>query len=111
MQDAAARQMVLEIMEEVICGAHVCGFDIDAAFACMMMDVTRKMVDYSPSMKYDHEARRPMEVDSIYWRAIRAAAEKGVDMVRSKILAYQLDFLNGQLMGGDANRQLNQPAL
>lgn len=86
--------MVNEIMLEVIQGARVCGYEIEDNFAEIMLNATLQMVDYSPSMKLDHDAGRPLEIDSIYWRPIHEAAKHGFDMQMSKILAYQLDFLN-----------------
>ncbi len=94
MKNDAARSMVAEIMREVIGGARVCGYDIDDGFVDLMLAATEKMVEYRPSMKLDYEACRPLEIDSIYWRPIRAVQAKGHDMPASRILASQLDFLD-----------------
>jgi len=94
MKNKSSRTMVNEIMLEVIQGARICGFDIDDSFAEIMLNATQQMIDYSPSMKLDYDADRPMEIDTIYWRPIQEATKQGFDMQKSKILAYQLDFLN-----------------
>jgi 2-dehydropantoate 2-reductase len=94
MKNKSSRTMVNEIMLEVIQGARICGFDIADSFAEIMLNATQKMIDYSPSMKLDYDADRPMEIDTIFWRPIQEAAKQGFDMQKSKILAYQLDFLN-----------------
>jgi len=86
--------MVNEIMLEVIQGARICGYDISEDFSEIMLNATKQMADYSPSMKLDYDAGRPLETENIYWRPIYAAEKKGYDMKKSKILAYQLDFLD-----------------
>lgn len=86
--------MVNEIMLEVIQAARICGYDINDAFSEIMLNATKKMVNYSPSMKHDYNAGRPLEIENIYWRPIRAAEKKGYDMKKSRILAYQLDFID-----------------
>jgi len=90
----SSRAMVNEIMREVIQGARACEYDIEDNFAEIMLNATQQMVDYSPSMKLDYYAGRPLEIDSIYWRPIQEAANHGFDMQKSKILAYQLDFFD-----------------
>lgn len=86
--------MVNEIMLEVIQGARVCGYDISKDFSEIMLNATKKMADYSPSMKLDYDAGRLLETENIYWRPINEAQKKGYDMEKSRILAYQLDFLD-----------------
>ncbi len=94
MKNKSSRAMITEIMLEVTHGARVCGHDLDDQFVEIMLNATSQMIDYLPSMKLDHDAGRPMEVDSIYWRPIQEAANNGFDMQKSKIIACQLDFLN-----------------
>jgi 2-dehydropantoate 2-reductase len=94
MKNDASRSMVAEIMREVVHGAVVSGYDIDESFVDLMMTATSKMVEYRPSMKLDYDAGRPLEIESIYWRPIRAVEKHGYEMSKSKILAYQLDFLD-----------------
>ncbi|MEZ4549024.1 MAG: ketopantoate reductase C-terminal domain-containing protein [Desulfobacterales bacterium] len=94
MKNESARSMVAEIMREVIRGARVCGYDIHDDFMDLMLLATEKMVAYRPSMKLDHDAKRPLEIESIYWRPIRTAEANGQDMPKSRILASQLDFLD-----------------
>jgi 2-dehydropantoate 2-reductase len=86
--------MINEIMLEAIQGARACGYDISEEFSEIMLNVTKQMAGYSPSMKLDYDAGRPLEIENIYWRPINAAAEKGYDMTKTRILAYQLDFLD-----------------
>ena len=94
LEHASACALVQDVMKEVVAGANACGYPIPSEFADKMVKTTRKMVDYSPSMKLDHASGKPMEVETIYWRPIRAAAGHGMDMEKCRVLACQLDFLN-----------------
>lgn len=94
MNNESSRAMVTEIMREVIGGAKICGYQIDDNFTETMLSATQLMVDYRPSMKIDYDTQRPLEIENIYWRPIRAVEENGGDMPKSKILAYQLNFLD-----------------
>jgi 2-dehydropantoate 2-reductase len=49
---------------------------------------------YKPSMYLDYQHKRPMEVEEIYWRPIRAAKAKGINMPVTKSIAEQIDGLN-----------------
>jgi 2-dehydropantoate 2-reductase len=86
--------MVNEIMLEVIQGAGICGCGISEDFSEIMLNATKQMADYNPSMKLDYDAGKPLEIENIYWRPITAAMKKGYDMKKTRILAYQLDFLD-----------------
>lgn len=94
MKNTSSRTMVTEIMLEVISGARVCGYEIEDDFTDMMLSATQQMVDYTPSMKMDYDAGRPLEIENIYWRPIQTVEKNGGEMPKSKILAYQLDFLD-----------------
>jgi len=52
------------------------------------------MVAYSPSMKLDFEAGRELEIHTIYWRPIQAAADNGYEMQAAAMLARQLEYLD-----------------
>lgn len=94
MKNTASRRLVRELMIEVIAGARACGYDMEDKFADIVLNATEQMSAYSPSMKLDFEAGRPLEIDSIYWRPIAAAEKHGCDMPKAKVVAWQLDFLN-----------------
>ncbi|RJP86138.1 MAG: putative 2-dehydropantoate 2-reductase [Desulfobacteraceae bacterium] len=94
MKNTASRTLVRELMIEVIAGARACGYDMEDKFADTVLSATEQMPAYSPSMKLDFEAGRPLEIDSIYWRPIAAAEKHGCDMPKTKVVARQLDFLN-----------------
>jgi 2-dehydropantoate 2-reductase len=88
------RRLVEEIMWEVVAGSSACGAAVDDDFVAQMLDDTDHMTPYAPSMKLDHEAGRPLELDAIYDAPIDAAADAGYAMVRTAALRDQLRFLD-----------------
>ncbi|MDY6903049.1 MAG: putative 2-dehydropantoate 2-reductase [Thermodesulfobacteriota bacterium] len=94
MADASAVSLVRGIMEEVAEGARVCGHPLEDGFIDVMLEATKKMVAYSPSMKLDFEAGRPLEVEEIYRTPIAMAHAAGYHMVRAAAVADQLEFLD-----------------
>ncbi len=94
MNDPAARGLIEQLMGEVIGGARARGFELAEGFARQMLAATEKMVAYNPSMKLDFEGGRELEINTIYWRPIQAAADKGYEMPRAAMLARQLEYLD-----------------
>ncbi len=94
MADPSTRALVESIMTEVVSGARACGHALDEDFIGIMIGATRKMVAYSPSMKLDYEAGRPLEIDEIYRYPISAARRAGAVMPRAEAVACQLEFLD-----------------
>lgn len=99
---APAKALVHELMLEVIRGARACGYDIADALAENMMTATQKMVAYKPSMKLDFEAGRSLEINKIYRRPVNAAKAAGVEMKRTRMLIYQLQYLDSVNRGINA---------
>ena len=62
-------------------------------YADRMLNMTRKMKPYSPSMKVDFDHRRPMEIYYLYSRPIAAAQAHGFEMRRMRMLEEQLLFI------------------
>lgn len=74
-------QTIYSQMCEVVDAARACGVDsIDYTFADKMMEMTRAMVPYSPSMKLDFDNHRPMEIYYLYTRPIEEARKAGFSM-------------------------------
>ncbi|MFP4040643.1 MAG: putative 2-dehydropantoate 2-reductase [Desulfosudaceae bacterium] len=94
--DEASRALVRNIMTEVTAAARALGHELDDSFIDIMLAATEKMVAYSPSMKLDYEAGRPLEIEGIYRRPIRAARQAGVEMLRPAVVADQLAFLDNR---------------
>jgi 2-dehydropantoate 2-reductase len=86
--------LVREIMLEVIRTACACGYDLSENLADEMLETTRSMAKYSPSMKLDSENKRALEIEKIYWKPIQTAHKAGIDMHYSRVIALQLEFID-----------------
>ena len=87
-------RLIYDQMMEVINAARACGVTtLDSTFADKMMEMTRAMVPYSPSMKLDYDFHRPMEIGYIYSRPIRIAAEAGSPMPKLEMLEAELRYI------------------
>lgn len=83
-----------DLMIEVISGAKKCGFYIEDDFADKMLKETKQMAIYKPSMQLDFEAKRPLEIEKIYFKPIAEAKSAGYSMTAVRTLALQLEFLD-----------------
>lgn len=73
--------LIYDQMREVIDAANALGVkNLDYAFADKMIDMTKVMTPYYPSMKLDYNFRRPMEVYYLYTRPIEEARKAGFEM-------------------------------
>jgi 2-dehydropantoate 2-reductase len=96
MADPSTRALVRDLMGEVLAAAEACGHVIGWSFAEEMLEATAAMTPYRTSMKLDHEAGRPMEIETIYGAPLTAASAAGAPMVRTEALARQLRFLDAR---------------
>ncbi len=81
MADPATRARAHGLMLEVQAAARAsAGREIEDDFIQMMLDWTEKMEPYLPSMKLDHDAGRPLEVEAIFGAPLRAAEAAGCDV-------------------------------
>lgn len=78
MADPQQRAEVEALMKEVQQLAAGCGCEIEDAFIQKMLDDTVKMKPYKTSMLLDFEAGRPMEINAMYERPLRAGEAAGV---------------------------------
>ncbi|NDV79350.1 putative 2-dehydropantoate 2-reductase [Dysgonomonas sp. 511] len=101
MENQATEGLIRNMMLEVIRAANNTGLkqEIPESYADEMLEMTRKMTPYSPSMKLDYDARRPLEVEYIYSRPVLEAKRVGVEMTRVAMLEKQLRFINQQISG------------
>jgi 2-dehydropantoate 2-reductase len=88
--------LVEGLMREVLAGAAACGRVIPAEFVGTMLEMTRAMTPYRPSMKLDFDERRPMEVEAIHGEPLRQAAAHGVELPLLGALHRQLRFLDAR---------------
>lgn len=87
-------KLIYDQMKEVIEAAQILGVKgLDYSFADKMMEMTKEMIPYSPSMKLDYDFKRPMETYYLYSRPIAEAAKAGFEMKKLSMLEAQLKFL------------------
>ncbi|GHT46415.1 2-dehydropantoate 2-reductase [Bacteroidia bacterium] len=96
MENPATYQLMYDLMVEVMTGANACGikYPIEESFIHQMLEMTRHMTPYSPSMKLDYDHHRPMEIEYIYTRPLQKALQAGVDMRKIAMLEKQLLFIS-----------------
>ena len=100
MDTASSRSIIERLMREVIAGAGACGVSIEDEAADKMLAFTDKMIPYEPSMKLDFDNNRTMELEYMYHRPIREAAEKGYEMKSVWLLYQQLLYLEESRLNG-----------
>ncbi len=96
MDTPSSRRMVRRLMEEVVRGAAACGYAIEQEAVDRMLEFTDRMTPYKPSMKIDRDSARPMEVEYMYLRPLKAARDKGVELPAISTVADQLLFLESR---------------
>lgn len=94
MNNQFSRQLVIELMQEVQLGASVNNRVIPDEFITEMLDYTDKMTPYSPSMKLDYEAKRPLEVEAILGNPLKEAEKNKIQLPKIKMLYQQLKFID-----------------
>lgn len=97
MKTPSSRQLVKDMMEEVLAGARACGAVIEHEFVNNMLEMTDKMKPYSPSMKLDFDNGRQMEIRAIYSNPIRMAKQNGFYMQKVEMLEQQLLFIQSEM--------------
>lgn len=91
--DPDAVRLIKALMIEVIDGARACGVeDISHELADKVIENTRTMPPYLPSMKLDYDFHRPMEIYYLYTRPIEEARKAGCEMPRLSMLESELKF-------------------
>lgn len=88
-----SRKLVIDLMNEVVSAGRTCGAKISDSFIEKMIAMTEKMTPYSPSMKLDYDARRPMEIQTMFTNPIAIAKAQGFEMRKTEMLEQQLRFL------------------
>lgn len=82
------------IIREVHSAAGSCGAAIPSEMIEKTIEHTKKMVPYDSSMRLDFLHGRPMEVEAIFGKPLRVAAEHGASMAFVEMLYRQLKFLD-----------------
>ena len=95
MDDPDTERLLHHQMLEIIQAAQAVGVkNITKDYADAMLDMTRKMKPYSPSMKLDYDFHRPMEIGYLYSCPIEEARHAGASMPMMEMLEAELKFLD-----------------
>ncbi len=97
MDDPHAFSLAESIIREVHQGAAACLVRIDEEMIEKTLDHTRKMVPYDSSMRLDFLNRRPMEIEAIVGKPLRAAQAAGFEMPRVEMLYRQLKYIDQRI--------------
>ena len=101
--DADICDLALACMTELRAAAAAEGRDIPEQAAHFLLEGTKAMKPYAPSMKVDYDAGRQLEVEALLGEPLSRANRIGVEMPTIAALYRQLRFLNQRL-------QPHQPA-
>ncbi|MDD4922413.1 MAG: putative 2-dehydropantoate 2-reductase [Bacteroidales bacterium] len=93
MQNPKTSDLLHDLMLEVIGAANASGVQIGEGFARVMLDMTKTMRPYAPSMKLDYDFKRPLEIEAIYSAPLAQARKVGFDMPKVAMLEQQLHFI------------------
>jgi 2-dehydropantoate 2-reductase len=96
MANPHTRQLVEDIMREVVAGARACGAAVADEVVTKLLAYTDKMIPYRTSMKIDHDEGQPMEVETIFGNPLRAVQHAGAKSPRLEQLYRQLKFLDAR---------------
>ena len=89
-----SRELVTELMDEVMAAAAACGYPLPENIVQMMLKSTDGMPAYLPSMYHDFKLKRPMELQAIYQAPLEAAQAAGCAMPKTKMLWQALAYLS-----------------
>ncbi len=98
MGDIYTRQLVENIMNEVVLAAKACSRVIPDVFVQLMLSNTAKMPSYRTSMKIDFDEHRPLELEAIFGNPLKITTALGTDLSLNfpliTCLYQQLKFLD-----------------
>ncbi len=102
MRHPGTRQLIEQLMQEVVDAATALGCTLPNHCASKLMAFTDKLPDYLPSMYHDFRLGRPAEIAAIYDAPLQAAAEAGIEMPRVRMLRDALQFIQDRREAGGA---------
>ncbi|KAF0865492.1 putative 2-dehydropantoate 2-reductase [Pseudomonas sp. LD120] len=94
MADPASRELIQDLMQEVLRGAAACGHVIPEVYAQQLFKSTESMPDYWPSMYHDFLHQRPLELAAIYAAPLAAARAAGCELPKIQALYQALSFMD-----------------
>ncbi|MFP4009269.1 MAG: putative 2-dehydropantoate 2-reductase [Spirulinaceae cyanobacterium] len=94
MNNTTSRQLVTEIMQEVLLGATATNRVIPDSYISEMLSHTENIeTPYLTSMKLDYNARRPLEIEAILHNPLKIAQTADIELPKIQTLYSQLKFL------------------
>lgn len=94
MNNPSSREIIRDLMLEVREAANAQeGVFIEEEAVENLLYATENMTPYLPSMRLDFDAKRPMEIEYIYSRAIAKAKAQGISMSKTTMLRDMLQFI------------------
>jgi 2-dehydropantoate 2-reductase len=96
MNNLYTRQLVENLMDEVVIAAKSTERMIPKSFVEMMLEYTMNMKPYRTSMKIDFDEKRPLEIEAIFGNSLRKVKELGVELPLINGLYQQLKFLDSR---------------
>ena len=94
MANTDSRQLIEDLMQEVLQGAAACGYSLPADYPQQLLTATERMPDYLPSMYHDFAHKRPLELEAIYAAPLAAAAAAGCELPKMRLLLQALRFID-----------------
>lgn len=91
-----SRALIYELMQEVVRGAAACGLELPDGYPEKMLAATDNMPDYLPSMYHDFRHKRPLELEAIYAAPLAAAAARGCELPKMRMLYQALRFIEAR---------------
>ncbi|MCD7971743.1 MAG: putative 2-dehydropantoate 2-reductase [Candidatus Azobacteroides sp.] len=98
MNHPSSLKLIHDLMLEVIHASHYLGYPIPDSYAEEMLEMTKVMTPYSPSMKLDFENKRPLEIEYIYSFPIKKALKAGFRMSKVEMLEKELEFIQANYL-------------
>ncbi len=94
--NSSSEKLCYDLMLEVIHAANACGVypPLSEHLSDEMMELTRNMEPYAPSMKLDYDFNRQMEIEYLYTHPLQEALKHGCHMKKTEMLEEQLKFLS-----------------
>ncbi len=94
MADSHARDLVEQIMQEVVAIAATQGCKIPSDYIQKRLHYIAQIKSFRTSMKMDYDARQPMEIEALIGNPLRVAQKAGVFVPQIAMLYQQLKFLD-----------------
>jgi 2-dehydropantoate 2-reductase len=92
--DKNLRQLGLDLMNEVISAANVCGHSLPADAWTEHMKRTDSMAGFKPSTLTDWETGKPLEIEAIWGEPLRRGTAAGARMPRTEMVYTLLNKLD-----------------